>query len=570
MAEIETINGNPIVAEVASESIQPSVDAWLAAHPEVTTTVQDGSVTDAKLVQTGGVIDAVKRLDNRIYGISDDTPPLELFEKGSLNNGVNDTWRANARARSKGILRFDTPALVAVKTGSYLLAYFDANDAYTSSTSWNNSSAAPIYIPAGQGFRILMTPNINAGGSDNYSLAECLSNFILVVDAAHECTKNVFDMSFQHGSLNDGIDDVYRGAARVRSIGISKMPVSVNVSMSSGSYGVHLFDDNNVFESFIGWNTTDKTLIPAGQKFRLVISNDLASQAITSTESIVANLVIEPVAHAPIAVPNIIFQCRNVDDTRIPPESIWAVKAAANNQYDRVRFTVRKTLDGYYFNCHNDTINAYVRNMDGTELSSTVYANGRTLAELNAYDWGIKYGSQYAGARVPMLEDTLKYAAIFNLGVTWHAASTDVETDASIEEQLAMLDKYGLTDNLLVITSANNNIAVMRKFVEHNPRVSCYCGANDDWYTAANIAALKSLQTPYNKIYVQDMPWGTETSDEFLEMAKTNNFCLLSSNAMDKASLLNVEKFAHGYTFIEANNVYMIKDTLASWANSLI
>lgn len=570
MAEIETINGNPIVAEVASESIQPSVDAWLAAHPEATTTVQDGSVTDAKLVQTGGVIDAVKRLDNRIYGIADDTPPLELFEKGSLNNGVNDTWRANARARSKGILRFDTPALVAVKAGSYLLAYFDANDAYTSSTSWNNSSAAPIYIPAGQGFRILMTPNLNAGGSDNYSLAECLSNFILVVDAAHECTKNIYDLSFQHGSLADGADDSYRGAARVRSIGISKMPVSVNVSMSSGSYGVYLFDDNDVFESFIGWNTTDKTLIPAWRKFRLVISNDLTSQAITSTESIVANLVIEPVAHAPIAVPNIIFQCRNVDDTRIPPESIWAVKAAANNQYDRVRFTVRKTLDGYYFNCHNDTINAYVRNMDGTELSSTVYANGRTLAELNAYDWGIKYGSQYAGARVPLLEDTLKYAAIFNLGVTWHAASTDVETDASIGEQLAMLDKYGLTDNLLVITSANNNIAVMRKFVEHNPRVSCSCSANDDWYTAANIAALKSLQTPYNKIYVQDMPWGTETSDEFLEMAKTNNFCLLSSNAMDKASLLNVEKFAHGYTLIEANNVYMIKDTLASWANSLI
>lgn len=49
MAEIETINGNPIVAEVASESIQPSVDAWLAAHPEATTTVQDNSITLSKL-----------------------------------------------------------------------------------------------------------------------------------------------------------------------------------------------------------------------------------------------------------------------------------------------------------------------------------------------------------------------------------------------------------------------------------------------------------------------------------------------------------------------------------------
>ena len=53
MAEIETINGNPIVAEVASESIAPvvdaAVDAWLTAHPEATTTVQDGSITKDKL-----------------------------------------------------------------------------------------------------------------------------------------------------------------------------------------------------------------------------------------------------------------------------------------------------------------------------------------------------------------------------------------------------------------------------------------------------------------------------------------------------------------------------------------
>ena len=63
MAEIETINGNPIVADIASESITPVVDAWLTAHPEATATVADGAittvkiaddaVTDAKLAQAG-------------------------------------------------------------------------------------------------------------------------------------------------------------------------------------------------------------------------------------------------------------------------------------------------------------------------------------------------------------------------------------------------------------------------------------------------------------------------------------------------------------------------------------
>lgn len=41
---------------------QAQVDAWLNNHPEATTTVQDGSVTNAKLVQTGGVLSDVNEL----------------------------------------------------------------------------------------------------------------------------------------------------------------------------------------------------------------------------------------------------------------------------------------------------------------------------------------------------------------------------------------------------------------------------------------------------------------------------------------------------------------------------
>lgn len=83
MAEVETINGNPIVAEVASESIQPSVDAWLAAHPEATTTVQDNSITDAKLVQTGGVLDRLKFEQERISSL--DGYVIPMMELGKIS-----------------------------------------------------------------------------------------------------------------------------------------------------------------------------------------------------------------------------------------------------------------------------------------------------------------------------------------------------------------------------------------------------------------------------------------------------------------------------------------------------
>ena len=267
--------------------------------------------------------------------------------------------------------------------------------------------------------------------------------------------------------------------------------------------------------------------------------------------------------------PNIIFQCRNVDDTRFPPESKWSIKAAAENQYDRVRCTVRKTTDGVYFLCHDATINNYVRNMDGTELTESVSSEEKTLAQLNQYDWGIKYGSQYAGATVPLLEDFLKYSAFYNMGVTWHAASSGVQTNEAIDEQIAMIDKYGLTDNLIVITSGQR-LDVLQRFVAHNPRISCYVGGEQSYFEdQSKLTIIEQLQTPYNKIYVQLFPWGTTPTDNFIALAKSKNWLLYDSISMTEDDLCNEDMFAKGYSLRELNNVYNIKDTVREWVNSM-
>lgn len=73
------------------EQIASAVDAWLVAHPEATTTVQDGSITNAKLVQSGGILstalqykryltvyDNVETLDQGIYVIPVNNKPSGL------------------------------------------------------------------------------------------------------------------------------------------------------------------------------------------------------------------------------------------------------------------------------------------------------------------------------------------------------------------------------------------------------------------------------------------------------------------------------------------------------------
>lgn len=71
------------------------VDAWLEAHPEATTTVQDNSLTDAKLVQTGGVLSRVDDLEWRA------TTLYDLSEQSASTSTNNYALNENGRAVSK-------------------------------------------------------------------------------------------------------------------------------------------------------------------------------------------------------------------------------------------------------------------------------------------------------------------------------------------------------------------------------------------------------------------------------------------------------------------------------------
>lgn len=61
------------------EQVEESVEGWLDEHPEATTTVEDGSITDAKLVQTNGVL-------SRVNAIKDEAAMCKLtasdFQRG--------------------------------------------------------------------------------------------------------------------------------------------------------------------------------------------------------------------------------------------------------------------------------------------------------------------------------------------------------------------------------------------------------------------------------------------------------------------------------------------------------
>ena len=68
LAELDEATGR------ISQMVVDATEEYLEAHPELTTTVEDNSLTDAKLIQHGGILDRVARLWNRLDNILTATP----------------------------------------------------------------------------------------------------------------------------------------------------------------------------------------------------------------------------------------------------------------------------------------------------------------------------------------------------------------------------------------------------------------------------------------------------------------------------------------------------------------
>jgi len=81
------------------EAIAEAVAAWLDEHPEATTTVQDGSITDQKLVQTGGVLSRVAALESEVAPIT----VTNLLPNASFADATDITANSGTVTAADGI-----------------------------------------------------------------------------------------------------------------------------------------------------------------------------------------------------------------------------------------------------------------------------------------------------------------------------------------------------------------------------------------------------------------------------------------------------------------------------------
>lgn len=127
----------------------------------------------------------------------------------------------------------------------------------------------------------------------------------------------------------------------------------------------------------------------------------------------------------------IIIASKEGENLGVPPASLLSIKEAFKNGYDAYRANVCKTSDGYYVLSHNRDINGVARNSDGTVIRETINIDQHTFDELNQYDYGIKYGTQFAGMKITQFDDAISLCAKLGLrlDIEWKYP-TMTQTDA--------------------------------------------------------------------------------------------------------------------------------------------
>lgn len=142
---------------------------------------------------------------------------------------------------------------------------------------------------------------------------------------------------------------------------------------------------------------------------------------------------------------------KGVDSER-PENTMAAFRLAVEQGYGMIETDTKFTADGECVLLHDRTLNRTARFPGGAELSAPVAIADVTLAEAKTYDLGIARGPEFAGERIPTLDEVLDFTVpagvpvkIDNVFMTHTPEERRKLYD--IVERHAALDLCGFTSN---------------------------------------------------------------------------------------------------------------------------
>lgn len=179
---------------------------------------------------------------------------------------------------------------------------------------------------------------------------------------------------------------------------------------------------------------------------------------------------------------------------RIAPENtIPAFALSAKLGWKYVETDVRFTSDGVAVLLHDETINRTARNADGTAISETININDITYAQALTYDFGIWMGEQYAGTKIPTLEEFAAFCKRASLNMYLEIKD---ETGNRVEQVVNIVKRAGMLRHTSWVAFSYTAIQQVTA-VDSKARI----GLVTDTVDATIISTLDMLKESENEVF---------------------------------------------------------------------
>lgn len=214
-----------------------------------------------------------------------------------------------------------------------------------------------------------------------------------------------------------------------------------------------------------------------------------------------------------------------------PENTLPAYRLAKQNGFYYVETDVSFTSDGVPVCLHDSTIN---RTSNGTGN-----INSLTWAEVQQYDFGSWKSSEYAGTKIPSLEEFLTLCRNIILHPYIELKDSATYSQAQIEGLVDMVNNLGMKGKVSWISFSSTYLTYVKNY-DANARIGLVVSG----LTSSNITTANGLKTSSNEVFVDT----SAVTDAAATLCINGGFPMEVWTVDSASTILNANPYITGFT----------------------
>lgn len=224
--------------------------------------------------------------------------------------------------------------------------------------------------------------------------------------------------------------------------------------------------------------------------------------------------------------------------TFAPENTLPAYRLSKQKGFKMVECDVMFTSDNVPVLLHDATINRTARNADGTTISSTIAIADITFEQAQAYDFGIWKGAQWAGTKIPSLEQFIVLCR--NIGLhPYIELKSSAAQQAKVNQVVDIVKNCGMADKCTWVSYGSG---ILGWVINRNPKARV--GYLVNTVTSAAITEAQNLMTGSADVFI----CSASKTDVEITLCKNADIPMEAFNFSQVSDILALDPYISGVT----------------------